>query len=152
MGTYSNIILLGSDRKILGAVKTVDITDATGRAVLPGLVYENPPAQSKLNPLTVKWEEFMSAYESCDAGMTADKFIMKKFMGISSLIAREISFSCTKQTDAPILDAEPEKLWFFISTFADGIKEKRGVIPSLFPLVRYIFSDTCGGRAAKVQR
>ena len=48
MGRYSNIILTDENYKILDCVKRVDITVSSQRQVLPGLQYEQPPAQNKL--------------------------------------------------------------------------------------------------------
>jgi len=102
MGTYSNVILLDGERKILGALKTVDLTDNSGRAVLTGLIYENPPAQKKADPLITTEEEFSAFLAEVDAEMPADKFIMSKYMGISSLIAREIAYRATGHSDGTV--------------------------------------------------
>ncbi|MBQ8915195.1 MAG: NFACT family protein, partial [Clostridia bacterium] len=102
MGTYSNVILLDGERKILGALKTVDLTDNSGRAVLAGLIYENPPAQKKADPLITTEEEFSAFLAEVDAEMPADKFIMSKYMGISSLIAREIAYRATGHSDGAV--------------------------------------------------
>lgn len=102
MGTYSNVILLDGERKILGALKTVDLTDNSGRAVLTGLIYENPPAQKKADPLITTEEEFSAFLAEVDAEMPADKFIMSKYMGISSLIAREIAYRATGHSDGAV--------------------------------------------------
>jgi len=50
MGKHSNIMLTDDTRKILGCVKHVDITTSTLRQILPGLIYEPPPPQDRLNP------------------------------------------------------------------------------------------------------
>lgn len=102
MGTYSNVILLDGERKILGALKTVDLTDNSGRAVLTGLIYENPPAQKKADPLITTEEEFSAFLAEVDGEMPADKFIMSKYMGISSLIAREIAYRATGHSDGAV--------------------------------------------------
>ncbi len=102
MGTYSNVILLDGERKILGALKTVDLTDNSGRAVLTGLIYENPPAQKKADPLITTEEDFSAFLAEVDGEMPADKFIMSKYMGISSLIAREIAYRATGHSDGAV--------------------------------------------------
>ncbi len=125
MGTYSNIILLDGERKILGALKTVDLTDSSGRAVLVGLKYQNPPAQSKADPLCTNFEEFSALAASVDGSTPADKFIMGKYMGISALLAREIAYSASKVTDAKMENVDVSQLFFYFSEFVTVIKDKR---------------------------
>ena len=90
MGKYSNIIFChGDNMKILGAVRPVDFTTSRVRQVLSGMLYEVPPAQDKKNPLEETREGFLSSvYES---EKRADKFISDTYLGISSLVAREIA-------------------------------------------------------------
>jgi len=91
MGKYSNIIFChGDNMKILGAVRPVDFTTSRVRQVLSGMLYEVPPAQDKKNPLEETREGFLSSvYES---EKRADKFISDTYLGISSLVAREIAY------------------------------------------------------------
>jgi len=70
--------------------------------VLTGLIYENPPAQKKADPLITTEEEFSAFLAEVDAEMPADKFIMSKYMGISSLIAREIAYRATGHSDGTV--------------------------------------------------
>ncbi|MBR6559498.1 MAG: NFACT family protein [Clostridia bacterium] len=121
MGTYSNIILLDGERKILGALKTVDLTDNSGRAILTGLFYENPPAQKKADPCTATEEEFYRFLSSADSDMPADKFIMSKYMGISSLIAREIAYRATGHSDGAVSTVTPEVLYSEFSRIISDI-------------------------------
>lgn len=52
MGRYSNIILLDDKGTIIDALRRVDENSSRVRRVLPGLKYEAPPAQDKLDILT----------------------------------------------------------------------------------------------------
>ncbi|MBR5514630.1 MAG: NFACT family protein [Clostridia bacterium] len=89
MGKYSNIIFCDADMKIISAVKIVDLTTSHKRQVLPGMKYEMPPSQGKLNPL----EETRASFKEALIGYEGElsKFITNRYMGISSLTAREIS-------------------------------------------------------------
>ena len=124
MGTYSNIILLDENRVILGALKTVDITDVHNRAVLAGLPYQSPPPVDKTDPMAVSEQVFRNICEACP-DMPSDKFIVSKFSGISPIIAREISYLTSKSTDCPVCSADPGRFWFYFSKMVELIKERR---------------------------
>ena len=103
MGKYSNIILCDEKERILGACKTVDFTTSQKRQVLPGMQYELPPAQNKLNPLELNKNQFMDLCRECsifDSGTErADKFITAHYLGISTLLAREIVFRANESCE-----------------------------------------------------
>ncbi len=85
MGRHSNIILTDGGMKILDSIKRVDLTVSSVRQVLPGLLYNEPPAQDKI-PLA----EFDSSSPLDFARpIRADKAIMDAVSGISPIIARE---------------------------------------------------------------
>lgn len=93
MGKYSNIIFCGENDRILGACRAVDFTTSQKRQVLPGMTYELPPAQDKLNPLEAEAADIdaHAAERSATGELRADKFITSNYLGISSLLAREIA-------------------------------------------------------------
>ncbi|MBR2479165.1 MAG: NFACT family protein [Clostridia bacterium] len=101
MGKYSNLILTDGDGKIISALKIVDFATSSKRQVLPGMSYEMPPKQDKLNPTVVTAEEFNSAFDAFPAERSAEKFITSSFLGISATVAREIVFRATRHTDTP---------------------------------------------------
>ncbi|MBR3715401.1 MAG: NFACT family protein [Clostridia bacterium] len=91
MGKYSNIIFChGDNMKILGAIRPVDFTTSRVRQVLSGMLYEAPPAQDKKNPLEETREGFFESVYASEK--RADKFITDTYLGISSLVAREIAY------------------------------------------------------------
>ncbi len=121
MGKYSNIILLGPDKKVISAMKIIDLASSSVRQILPGFPYELPPAQRKLSPLEVTREEFFALVRQSE-DMPSDKFIMSNFYGISPLVARETVFSAIGSTDCPLSECKTDKLWRgFVSVF-DHIK------------------------------
>ena len=109
MGKYSNLILTDGEDKIIGAIKTVDFTTSQKRQVLPGMRYELPPAQDKTDPLTETREGFYEKYT--DSAVSGDKFITSRYLGLSSLTAREIA--CL---------AEGSSMWDAFSKVMDIIK------------------------------
>lgn len=104
MGKYSNIILCrGDEMKILGAIRPVDFTTSRVRQLIPGMLYEAPPSQEKRDPMTETREGFLCLARSSEK--RSDKFITDSYLGISSLVAREIAF---RSTDIPY--ESPERL------------------------------------------
>lgn len=73
----------------------MDFTTSQKRQVLPGMKYELPPPQDKLDPRTESREHFLSLCRAeglFDGGtLRADKFITAHYLGISSLLAKEIA-------------------------------------------------------------
>lgn len=112
MGKYSNLILLNHDRKILGAVKTVDFTTSHKRQVLPGMTYELPPAQpGKITVFEDTEEAFAEAFS--ESGLPYDKFLIGRYIGISPLTSREIPYLCASRD-----------LWRSVCRFRDIIDGK----------------------------
>lgn len=99
MGKYSNIFLLDGEKKILGCLKSADITTGK-RLTITGVRYEMPPKQDKEDPLSITREHFGVLVQAA-AGMSADSFIVRTFLGIAPLAAREIAFRASGRTDAP---------------------------------------------------
>ncbi len=92
MGTYSNLIVTDKDDRIIGAAKLIDISTSHKRQILPGLKYEEPPAQNKLDPMRVTREEFLDIASRADGDMSCEKFIISSFCGIAPVVAREIAY------------------------------------------------------------
>lgn len=89
MGKCSNVVFLNSEQRIIAPLRTVDFSTSSKRQLMPGMHYEEPPTQDKRNPLESNMEEFVQFYEkSKDEDW---RFIMNTYMGISSLVAREIA-------------------------------------------------------------
>ncbi|MBE6655161.1 MAG: fibronectin/fibrinogen-binding protein [Ruminococcaceae bacterium] len=93
MGKCSNIMLLDDKRKILGVLKSVDFTTSAKRQVLPGMIYEAPPAQEgKVLPMEETRETFMGRAASFEKSKTAESFLLSSYLGLSPLVAREIAY------------------------------------------------------------
>ena len=116
MGKYSNLIFTDGEDKVLAVLRPVDFTTSSKRQVLPGMRYEMPPAQDKINPLTVAQDEFYAQYEK-GADMPADKWLTVTFLGLSATVAREIVYAVSTQKTR-LCDLEKEDLWrSFAATF-----------------------------------
>lgn len=119
MGKYSNIIFCTKDKKIISALKIIDFSTSQKRQILPGMAYTMPPPQDKRNPLDEKREEFLALYEVSPLS-SPEKFILANYLGISSLVAREIAFCANSVNDG-------EKLWSEFDAVMARIREKRFV-------------------------
>ena len=92
MGRHSNIILThNSDNKIIDSAKRIPTSISRVRQILPGLTYELPPAQSKLNPLdNISKNSFIKSLKTFDGPIF--KGIYSKFLGISPVISKELCY------------------------------------------------------------
>jgi len=93
MGKHSNIILIDkSSFKIVDSVKRIYEDMSRVRQILPGMIYEYPPLQDKVNPLDIAKEDFFSIMDSEDKNLPCFKFLYFNYLGLSPLISREICF------------------------------------------------------------
>ncbi len=122
MGKYSNLVFTDENGRIIALLKTVDFTTSSRRQLLPGMTYELPPKQEKLNPTEADFDIFKSEYDKTASEKSADKFITASFLGISSALAREIVFRATRHTDTPLTYCEADELWKSFSEVMEQIK------------------------------
>lgn len=91
MAQYSNVVLVSEDGMIIDALKRVDFTKSSKRLVLPGVKYELPPAQDKVNILEettdLATERIMSF-----PNKTVSSAILSSVMGVSPIVSRELSY------------------------------------------------------------
>lgn len=118
MGKYSNIIFCDRNKKIISAIKIIDFTTSQKRQILPGMQYEPPPSQGKLNPFEIREKEFIELLNK-NTDVPREKFITDHFMGIAALTAREIVFQSENNSDSG--------LWKSFSTILKKISEKQFV-------------------------
>lgn len=87
MGRYSNIILLSENGTIIDALRRVDENSSRVRRILPGLKYEAPPAQDKLDILTDDIEKIKSRIEN--STKSPSNAFQSAVMGVSPIVCRE---------------------------------------------------------------
>lgn len=92
MGKYSNVIIIDEQGIIIDSLKRVDMTVSSQRLVLPGLRYELPPPQDKLNILSTEPEKIAERIISSCTGSSVSKAIMSSIQGISPIVSREIEY------------------------------------------------------------
>ncbi|MGN0179927.1 MAG: NFACT family protein [Monoglobaceae bacterium] len=114
MGRHSNIILVDGTNKILDSAKHIDFTVSAVRQILPGLKYEEPPAQDKTQAAFVSEVELMNKVEALPEDAPLDKFLVSEFMGMSPLLAREIIYRFCANTRC--LAGEADSAVFVVHT------------------------------------
>lgn len=123
MGKHSNIIFVNSDNMIIDSIKHVSSQMSSIREVLPGREYFVPNTTTKLNPMTVTYEDFSSLIFS--KAMPIRKAIYTSLTGISPLIAEEVCFNASIDSDtlANVLnDIEKQHLFNMFSLLFDDIR------------------------------
>lgn len=115
MGRNSNLILAGSDGRILDCLRRVDFEMSELRQVLPGLFYHEPPRQEKKIPHLTDLSEIRATLSEVDGPKRLDKWLLDTFAGFSPLIARELAFRFCGETDADILTLDREALAEFLA-------------------------------------
>ncbi len=94
IGRSSNVVLVGSDGRIVDCMRRADFGGDALRRMLPGMLYRMPPLQDKRDFFSVPSEERRSMAFSADPGEPADRWLLSRFSGLSPLICRELSFRC----------------------------------------------------------
>lgn len=92
MGRHSNVILVNSNKKVVDSLKRITNELSSVRMILPGITYELPPSQNKLNLLTCEIGDVLSQILNVNVG-DLPKAILQTVEGISPLLARELVFN-----------------------------------------------------------
>ena len=138
MGKYSNLIFCNEQMKVVAALKTVDFTTSSLRQVLPGMTYELPPAQNKLDPTATTAEEFSARFEDFPREKSAEKFITATYLGIATTVAREIVARACGRFDACLYEVSADKLYDefsrVFSDMASGVFEPTVILENGSPI------------------
>lgn len=97
MGKHSNLMLV-KDGIIVDSIKRVTPEISRVRQVLPGLPYQAPPGQGKLDPL---FHEPTSDFESIlanEKNISPSRLLTDHFLGLSAAAAKEITFRGEKSS------------------------------------------------------
>lgn len=90
MAKYSNMILIDGNGVIVDSLKRVDSTKSSVREILPGLKYELPPSQGKLNLLDCDIKQAVERIKSQE-NKTLSGAVLSQIEGVSPIVARELS-------------------------------------------------------------
>ncbi|MBP3579888.1 MAG: NFACT family protein [Clostridia bacterium] len=129
MGTYSNVIFLDENRRIMAVLHPISLSATNKRQVLCGFEYENPPRQDgKTEALCVDRYTFIEKMkQDVENGRNgaADKYLIANYSGLSPLVAREIVYRATKNTSTPLGECDAEKLWFYFDSIYGNVKQEK---------------------------
>lgn len=103
MGRNSNLILTDADGRILDCLRRVDFEMSEKRQVLPGLFYREPPKQDKCDPFTATADSVLALLNLLSYSKRLDQWLTETYAGLSPLIARELSYRVTGETDSDLL-------------------------------------------------
>ena len=127
MGRRSNIMLLDAGGRIMDAVKHVDEQMSSVRPVLPGLLYEMPPAQDKTSLTDIDPAAVAAAVRE-QPGEVA-KRLLGAVQGLSPIVCREMAFLACRDTAARAEAMTPEqeqRLIFFLKRLQLSVREGDG--------------------------
>lgn len=99
MGRLSNLILLHPDGTILDAAKRIGASINRRRTILPGHLYEPPPAQEKLHPLYADERLWMNDLLVGEGPLW--RRLVETAFGISPTLAREAVYRASGTTEPP---------------------------------------------------
>ena len=131
MGKYSNLIFTDGEDKVLAVLRPVDFTTSSKRQVLPGMRYEMPPAQDKIDPRCCTAANFRALMETA-GDLPVDKWITRTFLGVSAVVAREIAGNYAEKGVCYLTEAEKQSVF----SFFDGVYAMLGCGESM-PCIAY---------------
>ncbi|WP_099204068.1 Rqc2 family fibronectin-binding protein [Scatolibacter rhodanostii] len=122
MGKYSNIIVVNHEGLIIDSLKRVDAEMSSQRLVLPGLRYQLPPPQEKLNILTTDGNALLQKLAEIPADMELSKALLKTLQGISPVVCREIQHQVGRGEFLNIKELDEEQL-FRLKFYYEKLRE-----------------------------
>ena len=127
MGRRSNLLLLDEDGRILDCMRRVEFETSGARALLPGLFYQLPAPLEKVSLLDDPAGAVELARRGGGAEESVERFLLDHYLGISPLIARELSRRAFGASDAHFADHPGgcERLAVEIERLAERVQENR---------------------------
>ena len=126
MGRRSNLILLDEEGRIIDCLRRVDADMSAARQVLPGLYYQMPESTGR-TPVTEETEDgFREKLACADQERKADAFLLDHYFGLSPMMARELVFSASGETDSRLFsmdETQRQRLWEAFADYVKSIKE-----------------------------
>ena len=148
MGRHSNLMLLDENGRILEAARHVNAEMSRVRQVQPGMVYQAPPSQHKLNPDVPEAEELYARLRERSGG-SFSRALAEEISGLSRVSAEELALRVTDRGEI-----WPEDLRKACERLADLMRRlpemadprilrgENGEAEDVFPFP-YLSRDTC---------
>ena len=115
MGRTCNLYLLGPDGRIIDCLRRIGLDETSKRPALPGLMYQEPEAVIKQDPLEADFRQILAMP---GADLLCDR-LMDTLGGLSPLVCREAALFAAGSTDARVEEMEQaavaEKLELFFA-------------------------------------
>ncbi|MCQ4022736.1 MULTISPECIES: NFACT family protein [unclassified Ruminococcus] len=130
MGKYSNVIFVDGSGKVIDALKRVDMTMSSQRLVLPGIEYQLPPPQDKLNPLDTSADAIIDRIKNSGKAQKLNKAILGTVQGFSPIVCRELEHLTGRGAELDNISMSSEqysRLEFFVKRTVSEIGENKGV-------------------------
>lgn len=131
LGRCSNIILLtekGGEWRVADSIKRIGDDVSAVRRILPGILYEAPPKEDRLDIRLCGAEEAVKRLLRYP-GQKLEKTLIKVFEGVSPILCREWAFYTGRDIDIPCSCLEEkdraERFGFFLKKLK-GILDKGG--------------------------
>ncbi len=125
MGRHSNIIVFDQNNKIIDSIKRIDEEMSSVRQVLPGMMYELPPARDQFNIMEASVKDITTAVLGVSRDTELSKAIMTHLCGISPLVAREIALFATRgeyRNIGQLTKDNTDRLEFYINALGLNLK------------------------------
>lgn len=131
MGKHSNIIFCDDKGTILDSIKHISSQTSSVREVLPGRTYFIPQTVQKLNPLDTDYAAFSDIYTK---PMPLSKAIYTSYTGISPVVAEEICYEASVNSEQPANCLEENEQLHLFHMFSDCMEQvKSGAFcPNIF--------------------
>ncbi len=123
MGRRSNLLLLDEEGLIIECLRRTEFGIGGGRALLPGLKYTLP---TPLERCSLKAENDALPLPDEASEETLERFLTNAYLGISPLIARELSYLACGESDArccTLSSSQRQALSRELSATAERIRE-----------------------------
>lgn len=143
MGKCVNLVLVGEDGRVLDCLRRADYETNEKRPLLPGLFYENPPAENKPCFFTLSREERETIWQKAGAQRDTDKRLLDCFSGLSPLICRELAVSDNTEEAMDALAAMAEQGSFRPTILRDGTKAKDFSFTPIYQYGELIKNEAC---------
>ena len=107
MGRTCNLYLVSPEGRILDCLRRIGLDETSKRPALPGLMYQEPEAITKENPLLT--EDYEPLLSCPGADLVSDR-LMDTFGGLSPLVCREAALFACGSVDARLEDQDLSSL------------------------------------------
>ncbi len=111
MGRHSNLVLVGWDGLVLDAIKHIPSSINRVRTTLPHQPYIPPPAQRKLDLLTMGERSFLGEMQGLAPNAAAWQTLVARFRAVSPLLAREAVYRAGGSEDLTVAAIDPPPLY-----------------------------------------